>query len=112
MVPDPKEKIKVRRLFYTVLLNEIWWGLTALEKAAFKILAFYIGLKSDHWVWFGWVFMAYQLLKVYLIPNPFYTYILDILFLNIFLNEPGLIFWHTVKWFHLFLSNTKNSINY
>ena len=45
----------------------------------------------------------------YLMPNPFYTYILDILFLITLLNE--LIF-HTVKRLHLFLSNTNNSSYY
>ena len=29
-----------------------------------------------------------------------------------FLNESELIFLHTVKWFHLFLSNTNNAIYY
>ena len=29
-----------------------------------------------------------------------------------FLNKPELIFFHTVKWFQVFLSNTNNSIYY
>ena len=29
-----------------------------------------------------------------------------------FLNEPEVIFFDTVKWFHLFLSNMNNSIYY
>ena len=29
-----------------------------------------------------------------------------------FLNKPVLLFLHIVKWFHFFLSNTNNSINY
>ena len=52
----------------------------------------------------------------YLMPNPFYTYILNMISKHILwitsLNEPDLIFLHTVKWFHLFLSNMNNSICY
>ena len=53
----------------------------------------------------------------YLMPNLFHTYILQIGFLKhilliTFLNEPELIFLHTVKWFHLSLSSTNNSIYY
>ena len=45
----------------------------------------------------------------YLMPNPFNTYILNRWL--IFLNEPELSFFLSVKWFHLFLSNTNTQLN-
>ena len=38
------------------------------------------------------------------------SYVICKQILLIFLNLSELIFWHTVKWFHLFLSNTNNFI--
>ena len=63
------------------------------------------------WVGLGWVglgFMAYQPLLVILCRISLYIYIYisnksKPIFLEKFLNEPELIFFHTVKWFHLFL---------
>ena len=53
----------------------------------------------------------------HLMPNPVYTYILNMIGKHIrlvtFLKEPKLIFFlHTVKWFQVFLSNMNNSIYY
>ena len=52
-----------------------------------------ISPKSDK-VWFGLVLWHINIMIS--------KYILQITFLN----EPELTFFHTVKWFHLFLSNT------
>ena len=69
-------------------------------------------------MWFGWVlwhinhcrsFNAESCLYIYII----YTYMISKhIMLITFLNEPQLMFLHTVRWFHFFLSNTNNSIYY
>ena len=60
-------------------------------------------------IWFCFVwFNGISTIVGHLMPNPFYTYILNIWL--IFQNEPLLIFF-TVKWFHLFLSNTNTQLN-
>ena len=55
--------------------------------------------------------MAYQLLMVIQCQNAkSWSYIYIKYMINI-LNESELIFFHTVKWFHLFLSNTNIQLN-
>ena len=65
--------------------------------------------------WFGLVY-GISTIVGYFMPNPFIRYILNIWFLNTFRGEHFLTnlssFFHAVKWFHLFLSNTNNSINF
>ena len=68
-------------------------------------------------IWFGMVWF-YGILTIvgYIMPNPFYTYISNIWYLKHFVNKifkrACVHFLHTVKWFHLFLSNMNNSIYY
>ena len=49
-------------------------------------------------------------------PNPVYTYILDMIYKHILLiafsNEPKLIPMHTVKWFQVLLCITNSSIQH
>ena len=81
-------------------------------------LRIYIYIYIYIYIWFGWVglgFYGISTIVGYLISNPFYTDILDMISKHIlsitFLNELELIFFHTVKWFQVFQSNTNNSIN-
>ena len=67
-------------------------------------------------IWFGSIwFYGISTFVGYFVPNRFYTYILTIIkssFLENVFSEPERIFSHTVKWFHLFQSNTNNSLYY
>ena len=65
-------------------------------------------------VWFGYGILA---IVGYLMLNPVYTYILNMICKHIlsimFLNKPGLIFFLlTVKWFQVLLSYTNNKVNH
>ena len=66
-------------------------------------------------VWVGWCFMEYQPLLGYLMPNPVFVYVYDLLvnslLVPLFLNELlEIICLHAVKCFQVLLSNINNSI--
>ena len=67
-------------------------------------------------VWFGLVLWHINRYRSYNAKSILYIYIKFMISKYIlqiaFLNKPLLIFFHTVKWFHLFLSNMNNSIHY
>ena len=70
------------------------------------------------WRLVGWLvwFFGISTFVGHLMPSPFYTYKSKIWFLNTYFRYifkwAWAHFFHTVKWFHLFLSNTNNSIYY
>ena len=67
------------------------------------------------YIWFGLVgFSGISTIVGYSMPNPLNVYILSIhmnckhILLITFLNEPELIFLHTVKWFQVLLCSSNN----
>ena len=64
-------------------------------------------LDFEQWL-VGWLF-GISILVGYFTPNPIHTQISK-KFVRKILNKTELICLFTVKWFHIFLSNTNNSI--
>ena len=84
------------------------------KKLIVVILSLNTFLEFQGLVWFGLVLWHIDHCRLFNAQFFLYIYIKNMISKHIlwiiFLNETGFIFLHTVKWFHLFLSNTNNSI--
>ena len=103
------------RFFLCVYIKYIWfdmvwfYGISTIVGHLMPDTFYAYILNIYDLIWFGLVLWHINNCWSFNPKSFFFTYILDIWV--IFLNEPELIFFHTVKWFHLFISNTNTQLN-